>query len=133
MSPKMSLTRIFLLIQAVAFGLFGLMMFMKPELSLSFLGAPSMSSDGIYEIRSIYGGTSLGASALMFAGFFKENMQRTALFFLLAYTGGYAFVRIIALPLDGFPGGLIPIFATLEILTTLIAIYLLRKAKIPTH
>jgi len=123
----MSLTRIFLLIQAVAFLVFGIMMFLKPELSIEFLGTGSMSADGIHEVRSIYGGTSLGAAALMFAGFFKDLMQRPALYFLLAYTGGYAFARIAALPMDGKPGGLIPIFAGLEILTALIAICLLWK------
>lgn len=128
----MTFMRIFLLVQAIAWLIFGMMMFLKPELSIEFLETKSMSAEGLNEIRSIYGGTSLGAAGLMFAGFFKATMQRPALFFLLAYTGGYAFARIAALPLDGFPGGLIPIFASLEILTALIAIFLLRKHRIST-
>ena len=122
----MSLLRPFLLIQAIALSAFGLLLFFKPELSLDFLGAPSMTPDGIYEIRSMYGGTSLGGAALMFAGFFKENMQRPALFFSVAYTGGYAFVRIAALPLDGYPGPFFMPFAAIEILTALVAIYFLK-------
>ena len=121
--------RPFLLLQAIAFGVFGLLLFFKPELALDFLGAPSLSPDGIYEIRSIYGGTSLGAAALMFAGFFKTDMQRTALYFTLAYTGGYAFVRIAALPIGGFPGPFFMPFAAIEILTALIALYFLRTLR----
>lgn len=125
----MSLLRLFLLLQAIGLAGFGLMMFLKPELSLGFLGTPSLSSDGIYEIRSMYGGTSLGAAVLMFAGVFKEDMVRPALFFGLAYTGGYACVRIAALPLDGIPGRLFWPFILLEILTPLFALYFLRQRK----
>ena len=122
----MRLLKPFLLLQAIGLSAFGLLLFFKPELSLDFLGTPSMSADGIYEIRSMYGGTSLGAACLMFAGFFKDNMQRPALYFSLAYTGGYAFVRIAALPLGGYPGPFFMPFAALEILTALIALYFLR-------
>lgn len=94
---------------------------------MNALGAPTMSSDGIYELRGIYGGVSIGAAILYLAGFFKSDMQRPALYFVLAYTGGYALARIVALPIDGFPSGLFPIFVAYEITSAAIAIYLLRR------
>ena len=123
----MKLARVFLLIQAVGLGAFGLLMFFKPELSIDFLGAAEMSSDGLYEIRSMYGGTSLGGAALLFAGFLKADMIRPALYFSLVYTGGYAAVRIAALPLDGIPSKLFWPFIGLEFVTVFVAGYCLRR------
>ena len=123
----MKLARVFLLLQAVGLGAFGLLMFFKPELSIGFLGTSEMSSDGFYEIRSMYGGTSLGGAALLFAGFLKADMIRPALYFSLAYTGGYAVVRLAALPLDGIPGKLFWPFIGLEFATVLCAGYFLRR------
>ncbi|MEP4053185.1 MAG: DUF4345 family protein [Litorimonas sp.] len=122
----MKLIRVFLLIQAIGLGAFGLLMFLKPELSIGFLEATEMSSSGFYEIRSIYGGTSLGGAALLFAGFLKAEMIRPALYFQLAYTGGYAVVRIAALPLDGIPSKLFWPFIGLEFATVFLTIYCLR-------
>jgi hypothetical protein len=123
----MTLVRGFLLIQAIGLGAFGLLMFFKPELSIGFLGTSDMSSDGFYEIRSMYGGTSLGGAALLFAGFLKADMIRPALYFSLAYTGGYAVVRIAALPLDGIPGKLFWPFIGLEFITVFLAAFFLKR------
>ncbi len=119
--------RAFLGWNAFVFLGFGILMFFNPERAVDALGATTMSSDGIYEMRGIYGGVSFGAGLLALAGVLKTHMERPALYFLLAYTGGYALARIAALPLDGFPGGLYPMFAGFEILTALISIYLLRR------
>ena len=69
---------------------------------MEMLGAPSKSSSGIYEIRSVYGGVSFAIGLLSLAGFLKTKMQRPALYFILTYAGGYALARFAALPLDGF-------------------------------
>lgn len=122
------MTRIFLLLQALSFGGFGLSIFFQPHILIEMLGAPSMSSDGIYEIRGVYGGVSIGAAFLYLAGFLKTHMERPALYFVLAYTGGYALARIAALPLDGIPGPKLIFFAGFEIISAFIAIYLLRRS-----
>lgn len=121
------MTRIFLLLQAVSFLGFGGLMFFNPHILIDLLGATSVSSDGVYEIRGIYGGVSIGAGLLFLAGYLKTHMQRPALYFILAYTGGYALARIAALPLDGIPSGKLIFFAGFEIVSALIALYLLRR------
>lgn len=122
--------RLFLAFNVLAFGGFGLLMFFVPQTAVDFLGAPSMSSDGIYEMRGIYGGVSIGAALLFLAGLIKPDMQRPALYFILAYTGGYALARIAALPLDGIPSTKFQVFAAFEIMSALIALYLLRRTVI---
>ncbi len=123
----MSLTRIFLLVQAVIFGLFGLYAFFNPNVIMDVLGAPSISRQGIYEIRSVYGGVSMAIGVLSFAGFLKASMVRPALYFILTYTGGYAFARFAALPLDGMPSAKMMVFIGFEVISAFIAIYLIRR------
>ena len=124
----MSATRIFLLIQALIFTGFGIFSFLNPETSMEMLGAPSMSKMGIYEMRGIYGGVSIGAALLFWAGFFKADMQRPALYFILAYMGGYILARLAALPLDGMPYGKMPFFIAFEAISGLIAFALLGRS-----
>lgn len=121
------MTRLFLAFNVLAFGGFGLLMFFAPQTAVDFLGAPSVSADGFYELRGIYGGVSLGAALLFLAGVLKPDMQRPALYFILAYTGGYALARIAALPLDGIPSARFRFFAGFEIVSALAALYLLRR------
>jgi len=94
---------------------------------MEMLGAESMSKMGIYEMRGIYGGISIGAAILFWAGFFKTDMQRPALYFLLAYMGGYIIARIGALPLDGMPYGKMPVFISFEAVSAIAAFLLLRR------
>ena len=123
----MNATRIFLLLQAIIFTVFGLYSFLNPHATMELLGAPSMSAMGVYEMRGIYGGVSIGAALLFWAGFFKADMQRPALYFILAYTGGYILARVAALPLDGMPYGKMPFFIAFEAISALIALILLRR------
>ena len=123
----MTATRIFLLIQAVIFTAFGIYSFLNPTASMNLLGAPSMSTMGLYEMRGIYGGVSIGAALLFWAGFFKKDMERPALYFLLAYMGGYVLARVAALPLDGMPTGKMPFFVAFETVSFVIAAALLRR------
>ena len=123
----MTLTRAFLLFQGIGFGLFGIYMFLNPQVSMEMLGAPSMSNMGLYEMRGIYGGVSIGAAILFLSGFFKADMQRPALYFVLAYTGGYILARAAAIPLDGMPTGKMPFFIGFEFVSALIAMFLLRR------
>ena len=123
----MTLTRAFLLFQAIVFGAFGVFSFLNPESTMEILGAPSMSRMGLYEMRGIYGGVSIGAALLFLAGFFKANMQRPALYFILAYGGGYVLARFAAMPLDGLPTSRMWVFVGFEVISTLIAWMLIRR------
>ena len=123
----MSATRTILLVYAVLFGGFGLYAFFTPEALAAGLGAPSVSSDGLYELRGVYGGVSVGIALLCLSAVFRETMQRPALYMLLAYTGGYVLARIFALPLDGAPSFRLVGFTGFEIVTSLLSIVLLRR------
>ena len=66
----MSITRIFLLINAIGWALFGFYAFFNPEtLRTTILGANTISSDGVSELMAIYGGTCLGAATLFLSAF----------------------------------------------------------------
>ena len=124
----MTLTRIFLLLQGLFFAAFGLYAFFNPQVMIDLLGAPSMSAMGVYEMRGIYGGVSIGAALLFLSGFLKPHMQRPALYFILAYAGGYVLARFAAIPLDGMPTSKMMGFVVFEIVSALIALYLIRKS-----
>jgi hypothetical protein len=81
-------------------------------------------------MRGIYGGVSVGIGALVLSGALKPSLRRTALFALMAYTGGYGLARILALPLDGMPSGALLAAAIFEITTALICAFLLRRDSI---
>ena len=119
--------RAFLLFQAVVFGLFGIYSFLNPQATMEILGAPSMSRMGIYEMRGIYGGVSIGAALLFLSGFLKDHMRHPALYFILAYGGGYVLARFAAMPLDGLPTSKMWVFVIFEVLSTLIAFLLIRR------
>lgn len=120
-------TKIFLILQGLGFILFGAYCFFNPQAMIDVLGAPSMSSEGVYEMRGIYGGVTFAMGVLILFGGLKQTMRRTALFALLAYTGGYAISRILALPLDGLPSGPLLMAAVYETITALICLMLLRR------
>ncbi len=122
--------KIFLILQGVGFILFGLYCFFNPQAIVDILGAPSVSSGGIYEIRGIYGGVTLGIGLLALSGGLKADMRRTALFVLMAYTGGYGLARLAALPLDGIPDGTLLAASIFEITTALVCAYLLRRKSV---
>ncbi|MEL7486488.1 MAG: DUF4345 domain-containing protein [Pseudomonadota bacterium] len=124
----MSLHRVALLIYAILFGGFGAYAFFNPEALVRTLGATSVSSDGLYELRGVYGGVSIGIALLCLSAVWRAALQRPALYMLLAYTGGYALARVAALPLDGVPSLRLIGFGVFEAATALIAIVLLRRS-----
>ncbi len=122
----MSITRIFLLINAIGWALFGFYAFFNPEtLRTTILGANTISSDGVSELMAIYGGTCLGAATLFLSAFFKPHLERPALYFIIAYMGGIAVARFFASFLAGFPSSKFLAFWAIESVSALIAIFLL--------
>ena len=121
------MTRVFLFLNTVLFLGFGAYAFLNPEILAAIYSADGVSTDGTYEIRSNYGGVSIGAGLLCLAGAVRESLARPALFFLVAYTGGYALGRILALPLDGTPSPNLIGYALFEAVTATLAFALLRR------
>ena len=117
----------FLILNTLIFVIFGAYAFLNPDLLAASLGANEISSDGLYELRGIYGGVSVGAGLLCLLGVLRTDMERPALYFLLAYTGGYIIARILALPLDGVPSPRLIGFSAFEAVTAALSVFLLTR------
>ena len=119
-------TRIFLAIVALLFAAFGIWAVMDPLGMTARLGVDVTGPNGAYEMRGIYGGVSLGAAALTLAGALRQSMLRPALWFLVAYMGGYILMRMGALALGPAPTASFAMFIGFEAATLLLAILALR-------
>jgi len=122
-------TQFFLLLMGLGFIAFGVHSLFDPSTWTKNMGVETINADGIFELRSIYGGTSIGAGILLLLASFKEKYTRPALFFIVAYMGGYALARLAAVGLDGLPSNKLLVFWGIEIVCALIAILLLRGLK----
>ncbi len=123
------LVRAFLAMMALMFAAFGLWSLLEPVAMAASLGVEVAGPNGAYELRGIYGGVSLGAAALCAAGSLREAMRRPALWFLVAYMGGYVFARAAALLLGPGPTpGFWP-FVAFESVCALLAILALSAGR----
>lgn len=123
------MTRLFLSLNAILFLGFGVYTFTNPGAIVDMIAPGGVDADGVYELRSNYGGVSIGAGLLCLAGVIRAAVQRPALFFLFAYTGGYAFGRVIAFALSGGVVPSLPLigYGVFEIVTATVAFVLLRR------
>lgn len=123
------LTRIFLALTGLLFLAFGLWSLTNPASMTAQLGVNISGPSGIFEMRGVYGGISLGAALLCLAGAMKANLQTPALWFLTTYMGGYMIGRTASF-IAGDPAmNSSWMFAGYELITLLIAIALLRRTK----
>ena len=86
-------TRLFLLLTSIMFFAFGLWSIGDPVGMASRLGVNIGGPAGVFELRGIYGGVSLGAGLLCLLGAAKARFELAALCFIAAYTGGYVIGR----------------------------------------
>lgn len=119
---------VFLGLMGLVFALFGGYALVSPIELTGNLGVEVSGRHGAFEMRGIYGGVSLGAALLCFAGTIWQGMQRPALYFLLAYTGGYLIARGVAFALDGPPEPVFYSFIGFEAVVALCSALLLRGA-----
>ncbi|MEO1552964.1 MAG: DUF4345 family protein [Pseudomonadota bacterium] len=85
--------RIFLALTALMFAMFGLWSITDPEGMTARLGVSIGGTSGVFEMRGIYGGVSLGAAALCGLGSLNTRFAFPALCFIAFYMGGYVFGR----------------------------------------
>lgn len=121
------MARAFLFLNTLLFTGFGIFAFLNPAQMASMMGATDMSAAGFYELRSNYGGVSIGIGIACLFGGFRQGLARPALYLLLAYTGGYALGRILALPFDGIPPPNLIAYAIFEAVTASISGWLLLR------
>ncbi|MEO1189414.1 MAG: DUF4345 family protein [Pseudomonadota bacterium] len=81
--------RVFLAFSALMFAAFGLWSITDPEGMTARLGVTIGGTSGVFEMRGIYGGVSLGAAALCAMGAWRDRFSFAALCFVAFYMGGY--------------------------------------------
>ena len=87
------LNRIFLALTALMFVAFGFWSITDPVGMTARLGVSPEGISGVFEMRGIYGGVSLGAALLCALGVAVKRFEFPALCFIAAYMGGYVIGR----------------------------------------
>ena len=123
------MTRLFIAINAILFLGFGIHIVTHAAIVFQNMGFGDLGSNALYEVRSNYGGVSLGIGLFCAYAVFKSKLQRPALFVLMIYMGGYALGRILALPFEGVPSGTMMAYGVLEAVVAVLAFALLRSGK----
>ena len=124
------LIRLFLALIAILFLVFGFWSISDPLAMTSQLDVTVSGPNAAFEMRGVFGGVSLGAAALTAAGAIQPaRFERPALYFLLAYMGGYTLARIASLILGDSPTFNGWFFAGFEVLAFLLTLLALRARK----
>jgi len=87
------LNRVFLALTALIFFAFGLWSLIDPVGMTARLGVEPGGISGVFEMRGVFGGVSIGAAALCLLGALRERFEFAALCFIAAYMGGYVIGR----------------------------------------
>ncbi|MEM1088127.1 MAG: DUF4345 family protein [Pseudomonadota bacterium] len=87
------MTRIFLAATALMFFAFGFWSVTDPAGMTSRLGVEAGGPAGVFEMRGIYGGVSLGAAIMCLLGALRASLSFAALCFVATYMGGYMIGR----------------------------------------
>ncbi|MEL7231287.1 MAG: DUF4345 family protein [Pseudomonadota bacterium] len=118
-------TRIFLGLTALMFFAFGGWSITDPAGMTSSLGVEAGGVAGVFEMRGIYGGVSLGAAIFCLLGALKPNLSFAALCFVATYMGGYIIGRGASLIAGDSAQASSWAFAGFELVMALIAFGLL--------
>jgi len=87
------INRIFLALTGLMFIAFGFWSITDPVGMTARLGVSAEGVSGVFEMRGIYGGVSLGAAVLCVLGAALRKFEFPALCFISAYMGGYVIGR----------------------------------------
>ena len=79
--------RIFLALTALMFVAFGLWSIVDPIGMTTRLGVEAGGVSGVFEMRGVFGGVSLGAASLCLLGTLRQRFEFPALCFIAAYMG----------------------------------------------
>lgn len=124
------LIRLYLALIAILFLVFGVWSISDPMGMTTQLDVTVGGPNAVFEMRGIFGGVSLGAAALSAAGAIRPaRFERPALYFLLAYMGGYTLARLASLVLGDSPTFNGWFFAGFEVLSFIITLIALRARK----
>lgn len=121
--------RIFLTILALMFIAFGFWSITDPIGMTTRLGVEIGGEAGIFEMRGVFGGISLGGAIMCLFGALKDRFTFAALCFVTTYMGGYAIGRAASLIAGDTAPSSSWMFAGFEVVAFIIAAILTaRKA-----
>ncbi|WOR14225.1 DUF4345 family protein [Hyphomonas sp. FCG-A18] len=123
------MARIFLLITALMYFAFGLWSITDPAGMTSRLGVEVGGVSGLFEMRGIYGGVSLGAGIFCLLGAMRAKLSFAALCFVATYMGGYMIGRVASLIAGDSAQPSSWMFAGYELVMGLIALTLLLRQR----
>lgn len=122
------LTRMFLALTTVMFVAFGLWSVTDPVGMTERLAVEIGGPSGVFELRGIYGGVSLGLAILCAIGTLTRRFELPALCAIAAYMGGYVIGRGASLISGDSAGSMNWVFAGYELVMFAIAmLFILRK------
>lgn len=120
------MTRSFILLVAIIFGLFGLGYLLFPE-PLAALSGIQPTATGVTDVRATYGGFQIGFALLLFWASFDVSRYRAGLVAIAWVAVWVGFGRILGLIIDQAPSTFHTIGLAFEIPITLIALWLMRR------
>lgn len=95
------LTRIFLALSAILWGLYGIYCLLVPGALHEMAGVVATTPTGTTELRAMYGGLQLAVGVLALLGALRGSLTRTALVALGTLTLGLGSARLFGLLVDG--------------------------------
>lgn len=110
---------------AAMFLAFGLWSLTNPAAMVQELNVEVGGPSGIFEMRGIYGGVSLGAALLCLFGSVFRGMISPALWFVITYMGGYSIGRGMSLLVGDTAASTSWMFASFEVAMFVVAAILL--------
>ena len=123
----MTATRIFLILQAVLFGVFAVQAIMDPVGYVAQWGMNVSGRHGAFELIGVYGGVSIGATIICVMGVLWPKYAQTALAFIVIYLGGYLIGRVLGIILDGIPEGIFWFFIGFESISFALSLFFLLR------
>lgn len=121
------IARLYLAFTALTFAAFGLWSLFDPAGMTAQLQVSVSGVSGIFEMRGIYGGVSLGAATLCLLGANSTKFRFAGLCFVAAYMGGYVIGRAASLAMGDSAATSNWGFAIFEAVMCVLAILLLRR------
>lgn len=115
-----------LVLSALAWAGFGLMLFIAPE-RLDGVGLDVLSADARIEVRGFYGGLELGIGAFTLWCAFAAERFRPGLMLTAMSLGGLAAGRLVGIAIEGGGGALLWMFAAVEACACLAALFALGR------
>jgi hypothetical protein len=107
--------KVMLIISALSYYTFGLCFLIFPKQWISRLSLAAIKSEGLTDIRAVYGGFELGIAVFLTIALFKPAYLQGALLASWLLLLGLGFSRLVGLVLDKPDGFLMPTLFIIEI------------------